>query len=89
MYAAALPGSLLCFPCGLLFDGPLQPLTERNQSMPVTQSEKNLAGLSVQGGVGIGLGWFLDDLDAAHGATPRKGPDQEAGLGPTGMRVTG
>ncbi len=58
--AVALPGSLpqirgLCFPCGLrlFFNGPPQPLAERNQRMPVTQSERNFAGLLVHGGVGI------------------------------------
>jgi hypothetical protein len=78
------------FPCELrlLFNSPTQPLAECNQAMPVAQPQKNLAGLLVCGGVGIRLVWFLDDLDAAHDATPRKGPDQEAGPGPTGMRVT-
>ena len=40
--------------------------------MPITQSERNLAGLLVHGGVGIGLVWFLDDLDATHNATPEE-----------------
>jgi hypothetical protein len=38
--------------------------------MPVAQSEKNLAGLSVYGGVRIGLARFLHDLDATHNLTP-------------------
>jgi hypothetical protein len=60
MYAVAFPGSLpqicgLRFPCGLrlLFHGPPQPLAERNQGIPVAQSERNFAGLLVHGGVGI------------------------------------
>ena len=60
IYAVTFPGSLpqicgLCFPCGprLLFNGPPQPLAERNQGMPVTQSERNFAGLLIHSGVGI------------------------------------
>ncbi len=43
--------------------------------MPVAQSERNLAGLLVHGGVGVGLVWFLDDQDATHNANPKKTPD--------------
>ena len=66
------------FPCGLrlLFNSPTQPLAECNQGMPVTQSEKNLAGLLVYGGVGIGFVWLLDDHDATHNANRRKRPDK-------------
>jgi hypothetical protein len=53
--------------------------------MPVTQSERNFAGLLVHGGVGIGLVWFLDDLDATHNANPEGiWPDQEAAPGSNG-----
>jgi hypothetical protein len=33
----------------------------------------------VYGGVGIGLVWFLDDLDATHNPTPKKAPRQRDG----------
>ena len=76
MCPVAFTGSLSwpCFPCGLrlLFNSPPQPLAECNQGMPVTQSERNLAGLLVRGDVGIGLVWFLDDLDATHNASPEE-----------------
>jgi hypothetical protein len=40
--------------------------------MPVTQSERNVAGLLVHCGVGIGLVWFLDDPNATHNANPEE-----------------
>jgi hypothetical protein len=40
--------------------------------MPVTQSERDLAGMLVHGGVGIGLVWCLDDSDATHIANPEE-----------------
>jgi hypothetical protein len=52
--------------------------------MPVTQSEKNLAGLLVYGGVRIGLVRFLDDLDATHNPIPRKRPGPREGYRLTG-----
>jgi len=74
------------FPCGLrlLFNSPTQPLAECNQGMPVTQSEKNLAVLSVHGGVGIGLVRLLDDLDATHNADPAETPGPPKAPGSTG-----
>jgi hypothetical protein len=74
MCPAAFRGSLSrpCFPCGLrlLFNSPSQSLAQRNQGMPVTQSEKNLAGLLVYGSVGISLVRSLNDMDATHNPTP-------------------
>jgi hypothetical protein len=35
-------------------------------------SQRNLAGLLVHGGEGIGLVWFLDGLDATHNASPEE-----------------
>jgi hypothetical protein len=80
-----------CFPCGLrlLFNSPPQPLAECNQGMPVTQSEKNLSGLLVHRGVGIGLVRFLDDLDATHNATPKKAPGPRDGSRLIWMRLVG
>jgi len=56
----------------LLVDYPPQPLAERNERSPVSQLERNLAGLSVDGGVGVGFARPLDDPYAAHGAIPEK-----------------
>ena len=74
MRPAAFTGSLSRLVCGLrlLFNSPLQPLAECNQGMPVPQSQKNLAGLLVHGGVGKGLVWLLDDQDATHNANPEE-----------------
>jgi hypothetical protein len=83
MCPAAFTGSLSrpCLPCGLrlLFNSPPQPRAECNQGMPVTQSERNFAGLLVHGGVGIGFVWYLDDLDATHNANPEKMPGPGGG----------
>jgi len=52
----------------LLVDYPPQPLAERNERSPVSQLERNLAGLSVDGGVGVGFARPLDDPYATHDA---------------------
>ena len=76
MTAVALTGSLPLVArsaCALLLvDYPPQPLAERNERGPVSQLERNLAGLSVDGGVGVGFARPLDDPYATHGAIPRE-----------------
>jgi len=72
MTAVALTGSLPLVArsaCALLLvDYPPQPLAERNERGPVSQLERNLAGLSVDGGVGVGFARPLDDPYATHDA---------------------
>ena len=54
------------FACGLvLVDFPPQSFAERNKRIQVSQLERNLASMSVDGGVGIGLARSIDDLNAA------------------------
>jgi hypothetical protein len=56
----------------LLLDYPPQPLAERNERGPVSQLERNLAGLSVDRGVGVDFARPLDNPYATHGAIPRE-----------------
>ena len=76
MTAVALTGSLPLVArsaCALLLvDCPPQPLAERNERGPVSQLERNLPRLSVDGGVGVGFARPLDDSYATHGAIPRE-----------------
>ena len=59
------------FACGLvLVDFPPQSFAESNKRIQVSQLERNLASMSVDGGVGIGLARSIDYLNAAmHNAS--------------------
>jgi hypothetical protein len=66
------------FACGLvLVDFPPQSFAERNKRIQVSQLERNLASMSVDGGVGIGLARSIDDLNAAtHNASENAAPER-------------
>jgi len=74
MTAVALTGSLPLvarFVCALLLvNCPSQPLAKSNERSPVGQLERNLAGLSVDRGVGVDFARPLDDPYATHDSIP-------------------
>jgi hypothetical protein len=89
MTAVALTGSLPLVAraaCALfLMDYPPQPLAERNERSPVSQLERNLAGLLVDGGVGVGFARPLDDPYATHGAIA---PETSGSIGGSQSRIS-
>ena len=66
------------FACGLvLVDFPPQSFAESNKRIQVSQLERNLASMSVDGGVGIGLARSIDYLNAAmHNASENAAPER-------------
>ena len=66
------------FACGLvLVDFPPQSFAESNKRIQVSQLKRNLASMSVDGGVGIGLARSIDDLNAAtHNASENAAPER-------------
>ena len=66
------------FACGLiLVDFPPQSFAESNKRIQVSQLERNLASMSVDGGVDIGLARSIDYLNAAmHNASENAAPER-------------